>query len=271
MSDVQDDLTAAIISYRTSEFDSIRACARAFGVAYPTLRRRLLNEKPRNQAHESQQLLTSNEESSLGKWVSRLSKGGFPISLPLTLELAEEIRLNQYPLPHPSILPPPISRRWLDRFRNRHPELSTVYSRTIDASRINRMSYSVVSHYFEQLNSLFVENHYPADAIYNMDESGFSLGSTGNNKVIVSQVTRQELRKFKKIPGRQEWITSIECIGASGVTLPPLVIFKAKNTNSSWLPTETPSNWLHATSNSGWTSDFLTLEWLDYCFIPNTR
>ena len=133
------------------------------------------------------------------------------------------------------------------------------------------MSYLVVSHYFEQLNSLFVENHYPADAIYNMDESGFSLGSTGNNKVIVSQVTRQELRKFKKIPGRQEWITSIECIGASGVTLPPLVIFKAKNTNSSWLPTETPSNWLHATSNSGWTSDFLTLEWLDHCFIPNTR
>jgi hypothetical protein len=71
------------------------------------------------------------------------------------------------------------------------------------------MSYTAVSQYFDQLNDLFLENHYPADAIYNMDESGFSLGSTRNNKVIVSQVTRKELRKFKKIPGRQEWITSI--------------------------------------------------------------
>ena len=186
MSDVQDDLTAAILSYHASEFDSIRACAKAFGVAYPTLRRRLLNKKTWNQVHESQQLLMSNEESTLVKWVSRLSKGGFPISLPLTLELAEEIRLNQHPLPLPLTLPPPISRWWLDRFRNQHPELSTVYSRTIDASEINGMSYSVVSHYFEQLNSLFVENHYPTDVIYNMDESDFSLGSTGNNKVIVS-------------------------------------------------------------------------------------
>ena len=103
-----------------------------------------------------------------------------------------------------------------------------------------------------------------------MDESGFSLGSTENNKVIVSEVTRKELRKFKKILGHQEWITSIECINASGVTLLPCLIFKAKNTNSSWLPDETPSDWMHATSNSAWTSDALGLEWLEHCFIPKT-
>jgi hypothetical protein len=132
------------------------------------------------------------------------------------------------------------------------------------------MSCKLVNHYFEQLHQLFLEDHYPADAIYNMDESGFSLGSTENNKVIVSEVTRKELRKFKKIPGRQEWITSIECISASGATLLPCLIFKAKYTNSSWLPDETPSNWMHATSNSGWTSDLLFLEWLEHCFIPKT-
>jgi hypothetical protein len=130
------------------------------------------------------------------------------MSLPLTLELAEEIRLNRYPLPPSSTVLPTISRRWLDRFRKRHPILSTVYSRTIDASRINGMNFTLVNRYFEQLNIAFDENHYSADAIYNMDKSDFSLGSTGNNKVLVSEVTRRELRKFKKIPGRQEWITS---------------------------------------------------------------
>jgi hypothetical protein len=133
------------------------------------------------------------------------------------------------------------------------------------------MSYELVNHYFKQLNDLFLKHCYPANAIYNIDESGFSLGSTGKNKVIVSQVTRKELRKFKKILGRQKWITSIEYIGASGVILLPCLIFKAKYTNSSWLPDETPSDWIYATSNSSWTSDTLGLEWLEHCFIPKTR
>jgi hypothetical protein len=150
--------------------------------------------------HTNQQLLTLTEESTLVKWIGRLLKGGFPISLPLILGLAKEIRKNRH-LPPPSTLPPPISWRWLDRFRQQHSALSTVYSRTIDASRIDGIAYGLANHYFEQRNNLFLENHYPPDAIYNMDESGFSLGSTGNNKVIVGQVTHKELRKFKKIPG----------------------------------------------------------------------
>jgi hypothetical protein len=45
---------------------------------------------------------------------------------------------------------------------------------------------------------------------------------------------------FKKISGRQEWITAIEYIGASGVALPPLLIFEAKFTNTAWIPASTP-------------------------------
>jgi hypothetical protein len=123
-----EDLTEAMISYRAGECDSLRKCASVFGIPVTTLSKRLRDRKDRILAYENQQSLTSTEESTLVKWVSRLSKGGFPISLPLTLELAEEIRLNRYFLPLSSTLPPPISRRWLDRFRQRHPELFTVYS-----------------------------------------------------------------------------------------------------------------------------------------------
>jgi hypothetical protein len=199
----EEELTAAITSYRDSEYDSIKTCSDAFKIPKSTFYHRLHGRKSSSGMHENQQSLTSTEEPTLVKWVSRLSKCGFPMSLPLTLELAEEIRLNRHPLLFPSTILPLISRRWLDRFRQRHPILSTVYYRTIDASRIDGMNFTLVNDYFQQLKSAFDENHYPADAIYNMDQSGFSLGSTGNNKVIVSQVTRKELRKFKKIPGRQ--------------------------------------------------------------------
>ena len=90
----KEDLTAAITSYRRGDYDSIRSCSKAFQIPYTTLQAYLNQRKSLFESHENQQLLTSTEKSTLVKWVSRLSKNGFPISLPLTLELAEEIRLS---------------------------------------------------------------------------------------------------------------------------------------------------------------------------------
>lgn len=63
----------------------------------------------------------------------------------------------------------------------------------------------------------------------------------------------------------------IHCIGASGVALPPLLIFKAKYTNTGLILATTPPNWRFSTSNSGWTSDSHGYEWLTTVFEPETR
>jgi hypothetical protein len=75
---------------------------------------------------------------------------------------------------------------------------------------------------------------------------------------------------FKKISGRQEWIIAIKYIGASGIALPPLLIFKAKYTNTTWIPASTPENWKFSISTSGWTSDNHAYEWLTTLFEPET-
>jgi hypothetical protein len=66
-------------------------------------------------------------------------------------------------------------------------------------------------------------------------------------------------------------MTAIECIGASGVVLPPLLIFKTKHTNTGWIPQYTPPNWKFSASNSGWTSDAHAYERLTILFDPETR
>ena len=73
------------------------------------------------------------------------------------------------------------------------------------------------------------------------------------------------------ISGRQEWITAIECNSAIGDLVPPLLIFKAKYTNTAWIPVHTPADWRFSTSNSGWTSDSHAYEWLTTVFDPTTR
>ena len=101
-----------------------------------------------------------------------------------------------------------------------------------------------------------------------MDESGFAVGESQSSRALVNV---RENSSWKVIAGRQEWITAIECISASGKTIPPPIIFKAKHTNTAWIPTHTPADWRFSTSNSGRTSDSHGYEWLTTVFEPSTR
>lgn len=76
---------------------------------------------------------------------------------------------------------------------------------------------------------------------------------------------------WKVTSGKQEWITVIECIDAAGGSLSPMVIFKAKNTNSRWIPENPPANWRFSTSNSGWTSNSHGFEWPQTVFEPESH
>jgi hypothetical protein len=66
----------------------------------------------------------------------------------------------------------------------------------------------------------------------------------------------------KKKPGQQEWITCLEYVSVSGVTLLLYLIFKEQNLNSGWIPNETLAGWKFITSKKGWTSDLIGFEWL---------
>ena len=207
----EEDLTIAITAYRNGEYTSIRKCAYAFSILHSTFSDLLTRATTRSRSHESQKILSTAEEETLLKSITRLSKLGCPINLPLTRDLAEEIRLSRFRLSSTPASYPPISSRWIDRFRKRYPELKTVYSRALDASRFEGVNYPVVNAYFDALTDIFLENSYSSDAIFNVDETGFALGTTLPSKVLIK---RGDTRAFKKISGRQEWITAIECIGA---------------------------------------------------------
>jgi hypothetical protein len=61
------------------------------------------------------------------------------------------------------------------------------------------VNYLVVNAYFDALTDLFLENSYSSDAIFNVDETSFALGTTLPSKVLIR---RGDTRAFKKISGR---------------------------------------------------------------------
>ena len=60
----------------------------------------------------------------------------------------------------------------------------------------------------------------------------------------------------------------IEAVSADGRKLKCLVIFKGKNLQTTWFPSESVPNWFYTTSENGWTSKAIGNEWLKTVFIP---
>jgi len=91
------------------------------------------------------------------------------------------------------------------------------------------------------------------------------IGSSRKSVVLLDQLNKG---RVKKQPRQQEWITSLECISASGVALPLCLIFKGENLNSGWIPDETTADWKFIISKKGWTSDLIRFKWLKTHFQP---
>ena len=105
--------------------------------------------------------------------------------------------------------------------------------------------------------------------IYNMDETGFSIGSIQATHVVIDDTIKAQ---FQAQPGRQKWVTALECICGDGSAVAPLVIFKAEKGSTSWAQSpEIPGNWRFSGSQNGWTSNRHGVEWLRQCFDPDTR
>ena len=122
--------------------------------------------------------------------------------------------------------------------------------------------------WFIDVHCVFDEKNIDIRNVYNMDESGFSIGSINATHIIINKQLRI---KYQAQPGRQEWVSVIECICADGTAIPPLVVFRGENLSSSWIPANISGDWRFSCNSRGWTSNVHALEWLRRCFEPATR
>ena len=85
----------------------------------------------------------------------------------------------------------------------------------------------------------FLEHQYDPNRVLNVDEVGYSVKESQSSRALVNI---HEGSNWKVINGKQEWVTTIECVNALGETLPPMIIFRAKHLQSSWIPRSAPAN-----------------------------
>jgi hypothetical protein len=161
-----------------------------------------------------------------------------------------------------------LGRDWVPRFILRHPHLTVAIGRRIESVRMDRATKEVLNAWFDAYKKVVQDCKITQGNTYNMDESGFSIGTMESTLIILDSTLRT---KHQAHPGRQEWVSMVECICADGTILPPLGIFKGKNVLQNWIPNEVLEQWFFSANTKGWTSNLHGLEWLKRVFEPLTR
>jgi hypothetical protein len=115
---------------------------------------------------------------------------------------------------------------WQESFLRRHPNLKSVFVTGLDKERFLAQDREIFEHFFNLYRETKAKFSVHDDDIYNMDEKGCLICVIGKMRVILSR--HEADSKYMTQCGNREWVSLIECISVLGRTLPPLVIFKAK-------------------------------------------
>jgi hypothetical protein len=210
-----------------------------FGVKAKTVQAHMKGRQTRSDSHEDQKALTNIEESELVRWITQLTVAGFPPRHGTFKAMAEALRQRHIAKINEAgielINYEPLGTGWYKAFRNHHPEIDTAISCAIETNRMKDTTREVVQAWFDGFQSTLKFYDIRPENIYNMDESGFSIGQIEGSRVTVNKTIRCQ---YQASPGRQEWVTAIEAICVDGTTIPPLIIFKGESVLSEWVSSD---------------------------------
>jgi DDE superfamily endonuclease/Tc5 transposase DNA-binding domain len=211
--------------------------------------------------------LTHAEEQALAKWITHLMATGHPARHCFIKEIAEEIRRERHAHSAIPVSYPDLGNAWVPQFLSRHPSLQTTLARAIESARIKDVSSEAILNFFAIFSALLEEHQIPHENVYNMDETGIPLCYFINKRICDWRKSNQLCccrfhPSLEAQPGRQEWVTVIECICANGSSIPPMIIFKGKSLMTSWIPQTAPNDWYYAYNTKGWTNNEHGITWL---------
>jgi len=240
---------------------SLRKAALQWGIPRATLQGRICGSESHQQAAANQQRLSPVQEHHLTSWILTQESLGLPPTHAQIKEFTQRILALKGD--HK-----PLGKHWMQAFLKRNPAIRTKKHTTIDSQCVNGATTEVIKPWFQHLHLPEIQAIKPENR-YNMDESGIMEG-LGVNGLVVGSSERCSIQK--KQPGSKAWTSFLECISATGVALPPLVIFKGKTVQQQWFPKDlgTFKGWEFTATENGWTTDATAVEWLKKVFIPLT-
>lgn len=181
---------------------------------------------------------------------------------------ASDIKLLAYQLAIQNNIPHPFSndttmagKKWLKNFLERHPILSFRKPESTSLARVKGFTKEHVESFYNILENELTKVNFNPCKVFNVDETGISIVQHKQTKIIglkgkkqVSKVTSAE---------RGSLMTLVTCMSASGIYVPPLIIFPRKNMKAELL-NGTPPGTISACHPSGWIQMDIFTQWFQH-------
>ncbi|THG93507.1 hypothetical protein EW026_g7744 [Hermanssonia centrifuga] len=251
----------ACVWLRKEKTETMQAAAVKFEVSYWKLRSRYLKLHAPPHVAQKRRLLTSVQEDVLVAWMRLWSAQGTPVS-----RQSLRVKVKNYTGQKPSL-------RWIDNFKNRHPELVLRRPSPLDLKRAACFNRTAVSRHFKEFAAM-IQSHGPFKTmhIYNVDEKGAQLGGGRKTTGVKYFHCRHNREKYRKRSANLELVTVIECVSADGAVLTPGFIFSGGWYDMAWFEGCSDSEHISVgKTENGWTDDFQCLKWFTESFIPQAR
>lgn len=252
-------LETALEAYANGRL-SLRRAQERYGIPRATLCRKYLGKNPKNPGR--QPVLGTNEEANIVKAITAAAEWGYAMTRTEIRELVKqyldrkgivERRFNEN-------LP---GEDWMRSFLARHNELSKRLSQNIKRYRSD-VTEVEINEYFDHLEQS-LEGINP-DNLLNFDETNMS-DDPGQSIVIV----RRNKKRALKIMDNSKSSTSVMfCVSASGRTLPPYIVYKARNLYPEWMEGGEP-DYVYNRSKSGWFDGQIFEDWFFKVVCPYFR
>jgi hypothetical protein len=261
----------------TKEGESWRDVADDYGVPRETFRRQLKGGKTRKEAGKCREKLLPSETLAVIDYIYYLNDLGIPATTTTVLEMFQEKLQQRYAnemgvsvrsldgqaLPIEYTAKPHTVRRWVERY----PEIKTMLARTLESKRARQTRRDIAVDFLAKLKKMIRKHNIHDQDIWNMDETGYSQGSSMGpaTKVIVPASAKHSSRTSSD---SREWVSVMESINASGVASAPYFIFKGKvllARHSNQLERAFgEAGWVHGVSPNGWTDNYHAVQWLTW-------
>jgi hypothetical protein len=210
---------------------------------------------PRRDRQANSKKMAEPEEIVIVNRILELDSQGFPPRLSHVEDMANNILASRRA--------GRVGKRWVRNFVNRRPELKTRLNRPYDYQRAKCEDPNAIRAWFQLVANTIAKYGIVASDIYNFDETGFLMGQITPELVVTSSERRGKVKQNQ--PGNRDWVTVIQAVGALGYVLPPFIIFKGLNHLESWYQDrELPTDWVITTSENGWTTNQIGLDWIKH-------
>lgn len=237
---------------------SYRKAEQKFGVPKSSIQRKVKNVQQNPYGRPA--VLNDEQEKQLSECLALAAEWGFPLTQ-LDVRCVVKRFLDKTGVHEPRFKDNLPGKKWIRGFfRRQSDQLKTRMCHNIKRARA-AVSPEMIEAYFQELSESLKD--VPREALINYDETSMQ-DNPGTSKVIV----RRRCKHPERIIDHSKSNFSVMFAGtASGVTLPPYIVYKADNLYDSWTEGG-PAGARYNRSKSGWFEGNIFEDWFLTIALP---